>query len=341
MAKNLKKTFSKLVDEISEFLNQKIGKKRKILIIHHNDDDGLCGGATIYNFLMEIDVAKDRIVSVCTDYSEGTMMKKVLEKGDIFDMIFIVDISFKLDTIYELKLLSEMSNSIVVWLDHHTSSANVVEAIYKDPTIFPDYNKKIIADIDESRCGALIAFNLFFINEVIPEIIRLIDDYDRWIFSFNSTEPFHYGFHNHFKLLEDISSSDWKDIIHGEHENVHDIVNIGETILNDRINEFKNIRDLSMFTRTITINGIDYVAAFINNTSGSSLLFGEEVNNVDIAIKFFLTNELVYKYTISTTKDSIKCNEIAGYFGGGGHKGVAGFRSTKDPIALFDIDRLS
>lgn len=318
-----------------------ISPKNKILIIHHDDDDGLAGGAVIYNYLIDNHIPPTRIVSVCTDYGEGHIMKKVLEKGHVFDMIYIVDISFKVNTIHELTSLNSMSANGVIWFDHHSSSYEVLNAINHDPTLFPGFEKKVLSIIDDSRCGALIAFNCLYDKNMVPEIINRVDDYDRWKFCYDDTERFHYGFHLHFNLLGDIGSVQWKEIVHGLHNDISPIVKIGEMILEDRMNEFKNIREASMIITWVVIDGNAYSAAFINNTAGSSKLFADNINDVDIAIKFSLSNDLSYKYTVYTVHDEIECNKIAAFFGGGGHRGAAGFRSEKDPIHLFKIDKES
>ena len=64
------------------------------------------------------------------------------------------------------------------------------------------------------------------------------------------------------------------------------------------------------------------------NRSCNSLIFGDLYNKYPLVATFVFDGKK-YKYSIYSNDRSVKCNEIAAKFGGGGHAGAAGFISDK------------
>lgn len=60
----------------------------------------------------------------------------------------------------------------------------------------------------------------------------------------------------------------------------------------------------------------------------SSNDFNSVEGEYDLYIGFSFNGES-WTYSIRSNKDSVDCSEIASNYGGGGHKGAAGFRSKE------------
>ena len=67
---------------------------------------------------------------------------------------------------------------------------------------------------------------------------------------------------------------------------------------------------------------------FCLNRKGNSLMFGDKINEYDAVIPFYYNNGK-FTYSIFSNKEDIDCSVIAKSYGGGGHKGAAGWVTSK------------
>lgn len=85
------------------------------LILSHNDPDGHGSSATIYFYEMQNDPA---VINM--DYNfDFSQIKDKLEKADL---VYLSDLSLKQN---QIDYIVEHTTGIVIWIDHHLSSANV------------------------------------------------------------------------------------------------------------------------------------------------------------------------------------------------------------------------
>ena len=59
----------------------------------------------------------------------------------------------------------------------------------------------------------------------------------------------------------------------------------------------------------------------------------------DIMLPFASHKNGKWKLSLYSTKKKINCGEIAKLFGGGGHKGAAGFISEKLPFSISELQK--
>ena len=89
----------------------------------------------------------------------------------------------------------------VVWLDHHKTAFEMYglpldkrheEIADRDlPEYgFMPYHKSHVSILDNSKSGAMIAWEYFHPGKEIPMLIKHIDDYDRWQFKIEGTKEF-------------------------------------------------------------------------------------------------------------------------------------------------------
>lgn len=278
-------------------------------IFHHNDNDGKAAAAVLYrSFLKQgLEAVKDDFISV--NYNDNIpTVDQILDD----DWVFIVDYSFTEATVHNLYEISKKANGKVWWYDHHKSSLEVYDKVLEDGIC-----KDVIIDIN--RCGAKIVydeygkFNHFgFMNDVI----KLVDDYDRWIHKYPESMWFNIG-----STMEDTNptSDIWL-------KDPSKIIENGKLI--KEYNDAKNSRIVKNNGYEVTIN--DHKCIVLNTPERSSQAFAEYFDEYKFAIVYSF-NGKNYTYSIYSGLKDIDCSVIAKYFNikGGGHKGAAGFVSDE------------
>lgn len=160
----------------------------------------------------------------------------------------------------------------------------------------------------------------------MPEAVKLLGRYDVWDHASNEVLPFQYGMRN---IPDTFPGSNlWNNLLKSD-EWVIDILNKGATILEyERKQNVINVKGMSFET---TFKGLRAIVT--NKPFSNSKVFDSvyDESKHDIMI-IFGCKPGSFKYSLYSTKDTVDCSEIAKLFGGGGHKGAAGFYSD---ILLF------
>ena len=207
----------------------------------------------------------------------------------------------------------------VIWIDHHKS------AIEK----YADYDKEIAGLRYDGIAGCMLAFcyltYLFdseteFSTDMVadaPLFTKLIADYDVWTFEYgNKTNNFQKGFELYAHEPED----DIWDILYDDYE-VRKIVNKGEIITNYRLSMMAEYCENKGFEAEFE----NYKCFAVNMAMISSDDFViDNIDDYDILIGFSYDGES-WNYSLRSTK--VDCSTLAVKYGGGGHKGAAGFNS--------------
>lgn len=278
---------------------------------YHNDMDGKCAGAIVYKFYK-----LDR------DYTEETCEEcefiSINYKDDFpFDTIkpceTIVIVDFSLQKLGDFEKLLEITDN-VIWIDHHKT------AIEK----YGNLNLRGIREVGTAGCE--LTWRFFYPNTPIPEVVKLLGDYDIWAFKFgNTTNQLQTG----IRLYDTNPESDnwlrWLDTGYRPQEEIE----AGEIVLKYRNNYYTDlIKSWSFFTE---FEGYKVVAC--NAGSASSQLFDSVSEDYDIMMPFVFDGK---QWTVSlyTTKPEIDVSEIAKKYGGGGHKKAAGFQCKELPFIV-------
>ena len=248
------------------------------------------------------------------------------------DTVYFLDYSFSnIHNISQLEsLLRKRHNpNDVIWIDHHKTSIGLLEE-YDIPGI-----RKI------GLCGA--AWTYLFCEDKLDEykdlsekeisekfhsdlnicpFLKYIDDYDCWKKIYPVTNDFHYG-------LNISHPTDYSiDILLSD--KLASSTELRRCLLNgDAIQTYlkKNDRDYH-----VDMYGFEYtlpkehggLKCFCLNRKGNSIMFGDKINQYDAVIPFYYNNGK-WTYSIFSVKENIDCSEVAKTYGGGGHRGAAGF----------------
>ena len=97
-----------------------------------------------------------------------------LVKG--YDLVIVSDISFSYD---DFKYLID-NNKEVVWLDHHARVIKEIEST--------DLNMKGIRDTTQRYSACVLTWKYLFPDEIVPEVLNLVEDYDLWQFKYSDTK---------------------------------------------------------------------------------------------------------------------------------------------------------
>lgn len=276
---------------------------------YHNDMDGRCAGS---------------IVAQHTDnynpdnYFEVSYNKPFpIDKVAIGEDVYIVDYSFTRETVGVLAELINLKCN-VTWIDHHKSSIELMKN--------PDYDwlKNISGVRDSSMSGALLTYIYLncIPNSEVPLYVRYVDDYDRWIYAFgDNTTYFKLGIESsRYNALDNI----WKDLYSDKHKILlSSILEIGKNI--KQYIDKDNAQYLSSYGYESKICGYK---CYVVNRRTNSWIFGDKINEYPIVMVWVFDGQN-YCYSIYSADDSVDCSKIAEQFGGGGHKGAAGFRSDE------------
>ena len=277
---------------------------------HHNDIDGYCAAAIVARYTESYN--KDNFIEY--DYS----FPLPLEKINPGETVYFVDLSFSMNTIDVLKKIVEELKCDLIWCDHHTSTMNVLKA-------FPDY-ESVKGVRKEGISGAALTW-MYFENcefDQCPNFVKLISDFDCWKFEFANTMYFKYAIEG-----TDISplSNIWNRLVRDEKTKGNPMLK--EMIQNGKIIEKYMIKWYADYCKRHSYESeINGVRCLVCNIRANSILFGDLINDYPV-VAIWVYNGTQYKYSIYSNKENVDCSKIAEKFGGGGHKGAAGFVSTE------------
>lgn len=287
-----------------------------LYVFYHHDIDGHAAGNLLVNYARNNNLLnKDNFFEV--NYTDPLPIEKITKE----DEVWFVDYSFTEQTSHYLFELLEIGCDLT-WIDHHKSS---IEMIEKHPEL-----KNIKGIRDNNACGALLTYlylNNYTLEDIdtdkIPMYLKYVDDYDRWVFKYGDSTT-------HFKL--GVESGDW-GVFSDRWEYINDSVFLANTILIGKV--IKNYIDndnaiyLKNYGYESEINGLK---CLVVNKKTNSWIFGDKIKEYPVCMVYCYNGEK-FTYSIFSQDPNVDCAKIAESFGGGGHKGAAGFSSS---VLLFD-----
>ncbi len=106
--------------------------------------------------------------------------------------IYILDFSFSKEVMSSLFKLAKK----VIWLDHHKTAFEMYSKepnkesflFYDEGGLGIEGNHNVV--LDNSKSGAMLAWEYFHPEKEVPMLIKHIDDYDRWQFKIKGTKEF-------------------------------------------------------------------------------------------------------------------------------------------------------
>lgn len=275
---------------------------------HHNDLDGHCAGALVRMYMDDENEHYSR-----SDFIESDYRSLDIDKVEPFEQVIFVDYSFTETTEHYLRKLIHMGCDII-WIDHHTSSINLCKEN-------PDLNALEGIRNEDYSGAALTYMYLYNVSyPMVPEYVKLVSDYDTW--KLDRPEP------ALFKLGmdaqdNDVDSNIWDQLASLSYM-MDDIIEDGRTINRYLDLDLKSYRESYGFEATTQDGDIVYVV----NRKSNSWIFGELIDKY-VAVISYVFDGTQYVYSVFSSDANFDCSEFAETYGGGGHKGAAGFTSNQ------------
>ena len=313
---------------------------QNVLIVHHNDLDGIAAAAVVTNAVHESisDPTHHNITYLKYCYEDTSEQWDVIDSAvSADDLIIIVDVSMD-EKSSNTTFHSIISNDAdVIWIDHHQTSLDFLNS---------DNGRqfKFKGIVNTSRCGAYLAYQYLCDSEDVPLVLKMVDDHDRWIHSFDpgylnaafdAADPNDEG-------LKKPDSKTWKYLLSDDQslfgeELLTEILKTGQVNydLRARINVDYQKRTGKIIRFTFISDSEERHSIKVNtiNAVGNSDTFGSSIyEEADIAMRYNVTwvnNMPMISCTFySPNTSNIKCNAIANLYGGGGHPHSAGCRMS-------------
>lgn len=273
---------------------------------YHNDLDGRCAGSVVAKYENNYD--QNDFYEI--DYIIN--LRQLVENIKDNETVYFVDYSFTENNKWVLDYLINKGCNLV-WCDHHNSS---IELINK----YSEYDE--IKGIRKTGVsGAALTYMYLYNTEYdnIPDFIKYVSDYDCWIYKYGENTTY-------FKLGMDTISHDALDNIWLELINISDLLEI--------INKGKLIKKYIDIDNAEYLNNYGYESeiegykCYVVNRKTNSWIFGKKYNEYPLVV-VWAYNGKKYSYSLYSSDKNVDCSKIAEKYGGGGHKGAAGFSCDK------------
>jgi oligoribonuclease NrnB/cAMP/cGMP phosphodiesterase (DHH superfamily) len=268
--------------------------KMTVLVYHHNDLDGICAAAIIVR-----KYGADNVKCISVQYNENTWNCEDVEHAEI---VYVVDFTFP-----DMETLFVEAGNKLVWCDHHKTAMEQHKGLW-------DSLVKGERSLDYAGCE--LTWIYCYPGYDIPMSVKLIADRDLWKFKYELTKKFCAGAN---ALLSDPLHEDWYSLFEPVCYNVADnIFTVGSVLISSQEKRVEHLYEAGFLCE---IHG--HNALLVNSTSDTSEL-GEYIytHGIELAVIWSVRGDNVI---VSLRSNTVDCAEIAKQYGGGGHKGAAGF----------------
>jgi oligoribonuclease NrnB/cAMP/cGMP phosphodiesterase (DHH superfamily) len=290
-----------------------------MLVFHHNDADGRCAAAIVNKWFLEEVVEREKQTTKTISFVEMDYKTHCpFDKINAGERVVIVDFSFQPDVMSGIVARSG-SWANIVWCDHHATAKD-----YAYPADgYCDFT-------DKGLSGCECTWKHFFGDIPIPSTVSLLGDYDAWRLQRKDCFAFYEGL-----KTEDQSPVDgiWSDLLDtyddGRSSTISAatckrIISQGNAVIKYRDNYCGEI--VKAFGYETEIGGHQAFATNLYRFGSGG--FGELFHQYPICIAYIHDGT---KFTVSLYSETVDVSEIAKKYGGGGHKGAAGFVCTSLP----------
>ena len=282
-----------------------------MIVFHHNDADGRCAAAIVkrwYDSVTPPPMEHSCLKMIEMDYKTEIPIGAI----DPNDTVVIVDFSFKPEDMKKVMAVTKMG---VIWCDHHKTAKEY------------DYGCDIPGArdfTDKGLCGAELAWKFFFPREAKPRWLMLLGDYDSWRMEHREECL---AFYEGLKLyIQDPEYGIWHELF--KEIGLWDkIRSEGLACINYRDNYCSEICKSFGFETTI----LGQKAYALNIYRFGSQAFGDKISEYPVCIAFIYDG---HQFTVSLYSESVDVSLIAKAYGGGGHRGAAGFVCRELPFIV-------
>jgi len=276
-----------------------------MLCLHHDDADGLCAGAVVRRRF------GDAVELHEIDYGRPIPWDKI----EAAETVIITDFSLPRD---DMLKIYEAKGENFIWIDHHISAIEEMSDFEGIPGL---------RALDRAAC--VLTWEYFFPEYNVPAAVLFIGDRDIWQFDYLQTRAFSEGLSS-----EDTETSNdilWNALLSDDQELVQRLIDRGEVLLKARLKEIARQVEANGFE--LTFGG--YRTMAVNLPSNGDI--GHHICSLgyDVAYVYrddFQDGQIFTKVTLYS--ETVDVSQLAVLYGGGGHKGAAGFRFIRSGNSL-------
>jgi len=262
---------------------------KPIVVLYHNDEDGFGAAWAAWKKF------KDKASYIPVEYKNRAAYLEKLKNKEIY----LLDLCFNEKT---MKKLLEGNKKLVV-IDHHIGRKE--ECKISTERVF---------DIKSS--AAVLSWKFFYPGRPMPNLLRYVEDFDIWKLKmphtrelFASLDTFKFNFKIWNKLVSDFQSV--------KRRKKH--IEAGRAILKYQDNMLRKIVSSG---ENVILNG--HKAFAVNSPILESEIGHYIYENKGVLGIIWSYQNGVFKTSLRSNK-KIDASKLAKKFGGGGHKGAAGF----------------
>lgn len=318
----------------------------RILCVYHSRDlDGWMSAAIVKKWFIEDNHPNKYLIDGTSYVSGGNNNTSnsldflgydygdEIPDTDDYDKVIMCDVSFPMIE------MSKMHGSglNITWIDHHSSAINNYRQYEEDNNNCLENYSGWTTVLDTKKAACELTWEHLFTHEKMPELVRLLGRYDCFGHKGTSEEEyvleFQYGArHAISDYREAYAALKQAEKSNSYIESVH---SIGKSIYMYLCTEAKNTykRSFSVIFSETTINEDGGITSgrirnfiTVNRDRFNPVNFGIDYHEdgYDGAACFWY-KEGKWHWSLYNDNGEVDCSQIAKNFGGGGHKGAAGF----------------
>jgi hypothetical protein len=232
--------------------------------------------------------------------------------------VVILDFSYPPEV---LQVICDEAYSVLM-IDHHISNIRALKD-FKHP--------RLETVLDDSRCGAYLAAQYMWPDREPSEMVKLVDDRDRWVFHYPDTRPFHASlFSRPYKIGEWNSAS----------RNIKGEVADGIAIDRKHLKDIHELLDLCMQWEDLDGQRVPCVNLPYTLASDACAIMLERYPNVPFVAAWYLRGDEAIVFSLRSRDDQFDVSVLAAKYGGGGHATAAGMAVRVWPDAVPKSDDL-
>lgn len=308
-----------------------------MVIFYHGDMDGISAANLYYRHCVSIETFTDFIEFEYENQNVVIEMVNKYAKRNNNMMVFVFVDCFPDE--YIVKYILENHINVVV-LDHHISKKESIDKFLQEGLI---NGLSYIGASATLITWCWIKFNkniqdiLYFLDktkdskkeqdENIPFAIKLVNSWDIWNGLYQDAEPYKIFFETQNFIPYDAKV---KSLLE-DNLSIRNAIRDGYTMMQFYHNWGQIYCERYGYEVKYKTNNF----FVLNIGNANSKVFGDLINKYDAVITYCNNGE-IYKCSIYSVKENFDCANFAENFGGGGHKGAAGFTFDTLPVWLMN-----
>jgi oligoribonuclease NrnB/cAMP/cGMP phosphodiesterase (DHH superfamily) len=229
-------------------------------------------------------------------------------------IVYIVDFS------YSREIMEQIVEDAfhVVHIDHHDTAIKAMEG-YSDPNFEKFYSP------DNTESGAMLTWMYFYPNSEVPDIIKHVDDRDRWKFKLHGTREIAANMFSYAYTFEN-----WDMLMN---QRLEQQILEGTAIERRMAKDVKEL--IGVVVRRMNIAGYNVPCANVPYQYGSDICTILCKNEPFAA--YYYDKPTHREFGLRSAEGGEHVGKIAAIFQGGGHEHASGFRRSFEEAKDFEI----